>query len=62
MKPPCKNCERRFVGCHSKCEAFNEYSRENEVEKEAEKLYRRLYAPSLALKRYCEIKRKGARQ
>lgn len=22
LKAPCKNCEKRYVGCHSKCEAY----------------------------------------
>ena len=24
-KPPCKNCEMREVGCHSRCPAYKEY-------------------------------------
>ena len=24
-KPPCKGCEDRYVGCHAKCERFEEY-------------------------------------
>lgn len=25
---PCKDCERRFLGCHSECQDYIEYSRE----------------------------------
>lgn len=25
IKAPCKNCDSRFVGCHSKCEKYLEY-------------------------------------
>lgn len=30
IKPPCKNCEDREVGCHSKCEAYMEWAKEHE--------------------------------
>lgn len=25
-KSPCKNCTERYVGCHSKCKAYTEYT------------------------------------
>ena len=28
MKPPCKGCEDRAVGCHGKCERYEQYKAE----------------------------------
>ena len=28
MKPPCKGCEDRAVGCHSGCERYKQYKAE----------------------------------
>lgn len=28
MSAPCKDCERRYLGCHSECKDYIEYSRE----------------------------------
>lgn len=52
---PCKNCEKREIGCHSDCEEYNEYRKHNT---EAQtKLYREnLQMNTEALKRH--IKRK----
>ena len=25
MKPPCKDCQNRVIGCHSGCERYQEY-------------------------------------
>lgn len=25
MKTPCKGCEKRYVGCHAKCEDYKAY-------------------------------------
>lgn len=30
MKVPCKNCDRRTVGCHAECREYLEYQKENE--------------------------------
>ena len=30
MKVPCKNCDRRTVGCHAECMEYREYQKENE--------------------------------
>ena len=30
VKPPCKECEGRFVGCHSKCKKYAEYRKKIE--------------------------------
>lgn len=27
MKAPCKDCEERFLGCHSQCEKYQEFNR-----------------------------------
>ncbi|MBR2388178.1 MAG: hypothetical protein IKB02_05350 [Clostridia bacterium] len=28
MSAPCKDCERRYLGCHSECADYIKYSRE----------------------------------
>lgn len=30
MKAPCKDCERRHPGCHSKCEEYQTFRKANE--------------------------------
>lgn len=29
LQPPCKDCEKRHVGCHSSCEDYKMYHDEN---------------------------------
>jgi len=29
MFAPCKNCEKKFIGCHSTCEDYKEFCRQN---------------------------------
>lgn len=34
LKYPCKNCEKRYPGCHSKCEAYQDvHKRQEEIYK-----------------------------
>lgn len=30
LKVPCKDCEERYVGCHSKCAQYKHFKQENE--------------------------------
>ena len=30
MKAPCKNCEKRYIGCHGRCEKYLKYKQWNE--------------------------------
>ena len=30
MKAPCKDCERRYPGCHCKCEDYQAFHKANE--------------------------------
>lgn len=30
MKTPCKDCEKRHVGCHGRCEKYQEYYKANQ--------------------------------
>ena len=39
---PCKGCQNRFVGCHSKCLEYIDYEQKNDVEKQAIKNAKRL--------------------
>ena len=39
MKVPCKNCELREVGCHSRCDAYLLYKKEMELFNEHRKEY-----------------------
>ena len=34
MTAPCKDCVKRFIGCHSTCEDYLEFSKQNEAERE----------------------------
>lgn len=40
MKPPCKNCPKRQIGCHSDCPEYLEYRGKLAEEREIEKLNR----------------------
>lgn len=33
MKPPCKDCKDRHVGCHGDCERYKQYKAELEAAK-----------------------------
>lgn len=33
MKPPCKDCKDRHVGCHGACERYKQYKTELEAAK-----------------------------
>lgn len=30
MKAPCKDCNKRYVGCHGRCEKYQEYYKANQ--------------------------------
>ena len=30
MKAPCKYCEKRYVGCHGRCEKYLEFKKAND--------------------------------
>ena len=30
MNAPCKDCEKRYVGCHGRCEKYLEYYKANQ--------------------------------
>ena len=30
MKAPCKDCEKRYPGCHAKCEEYQAFHKANE--------------------------------
>lgn len=32
--PPCKDCKKRFVGCHSICEQYLEWKADNDATRE----------------------------
>lgn len=34
----CKNCDKRFVGCHSQCKEYNEQKKELSIAKEVKKI------------------------
>lgn len=37
IKPSCKDCEKRFLGCHSNCEDYKNFLIEREKRKEMKK-------------------------
>lgn len=30
MKAPCKDCEKRYIGCHGRCEKYLEFKKAND--------------------------------
>jgi len=47
MSAPCKDCERRVVGCHAKCNDYTEYRQEcNEANKKRREVnFNRKFTP-----------------
>lgn len=47
MTYECKECEKRYVGCHDKCEAYKAYKQWNEERKleDRAKRMRIMYSP-----------------
>jgi len=43
MGGPCKDCQNRHMGCHSECEAYNQFVKDNEKVKQARSDYLRSY-------------------
>lgn len=37
--PPCKDCSKREVGCHCKCEQFKSYKEKKEAENKRKREY-----------------------
>ncbi len=42
MEPPCKDCEKRYLGCHSDCESYKAYRADREADYEKRMNRRRL--------------------
>ena len=40
LRPPCKNCELREVGCHAKCKAYIDWAKEHEAARENDRTER----------------------
>lgn len=36
---PCKDCQDRHVGCHGKCEKYQEFDRQNEINRQRKGYY-----------------------
>ena len=36
MNQPCKDCEKRHVGCHGKCNDYKEWHKEHLIQKRKE--------------------------
>lgn len=45
MNAPCKDCPKRYPGCHLECEEYLAYSREKEKERQ-ERRMRQLSTPN----------------
>ncbi len=37
MKCPCKDCERRSVGCHGKCDDYKEWKNKHDAVRQKER-------------------------
>ena len=42
---PCKNCEKRYVGCHSKCDEYKRFKDEHDYAKNNQQAFYRSYYP-----------------
>lgn len=40
LKPPCKDCKDRKLGCHAKCKAYIKWAREHEAAREKDRTKR----------------------
>lgn len=40
LRPPCKNCEFREVGCHAKCKTYMNWAKEHETAREKDRTER----------------------
>ena len=57
VKPPCKDCAERYVGCHSQCDAYQSYVEKNQRNREEIQRAKRMdYNPNVKKKA-----RKGGR-
>ena len=34
----CKGCQDRYVGCHSKCEKYKQFKKENDIKREQQRI------------------------
>ena len=44
IKGPCKNCDNRFVGCHSECLKYIDYRQKLDVYRQTEKTDKKVRA------------------
>ena len=40
LKPPCKNCKDRDLGCHGKCKAYIKWAKDREEAREKDRCNR----------------------
>ena len=59
---PCKDCADRHVGCHSSCEKYQAFHRENEARLEAQRMARVLDYDDAFIKRMQNFKYKRRRR
>lgn len=55
-RAPCKDCPNRSADCHSKCEEYILFAKENARIREQKNMYRGTFAPSPGL--LAQVKRK----
>lgn len=59
MKAPCKGCEKRYPGCHDKCEGYQAYAKDREQIRANRTKLNNVYYMDKELKQRCsEIMRK----
>lgn len=60
MIAPCKGCEKRYLGCHSKCEEYAEFKRQSaELHKRTQEIKQRYYGSVTLGKRKRQRRRNG---
>lgn len=58
IKPPCLNCDKRKLNCHSNCDGYKEFRQACEAIKEA----RQKGKPAISYTASMQYKREAARQ
>ena len=61
MNGPCKDCEERFIGCHSVCDHYINWKKEHDKIKEEEARRKRLHMDLTHIKRVKRRKNNNTR-
>ena len=63
LEAPCRNCNKRHIGCHSECKAYIDYNKDNEAIR-AKKLKRIMEGDAFyfnKLNRFSDLRKNGVK-